>query len=89
MQLLKTPEKFGSIETALIFNSMPEYFANCPAELARAGAVRNGSRSGLAGAIVDEYVLPCGSIVYCGYRINSYDHEEDGILMRFFKKLLG
>lgn len=89
MQLLKTPEKFGSIETALLFNSMPEYFANCPAKLDRAGAVRNGSRSGLNGAIVDEYVLPCGSVVYCGYRLNSNDYEESGILMQFFKKLLG
>ena len=89
MQLLKTPEKFGSIETALLFNSMAEYFVNCPQELYRAGAVRNGSRSGLNGAIVDEYILPCGSVVYCGYQMNPKGHTEPGIMKRFLEILIG
>ena len=62
-------------ETAYLFDSSPEYFNTACDALNAMGAERSGSVSGKDGAMVDEWKLKSGRIVYVGYK--SSDNIKD------------
>jgi hypothetical protein len=72
----------ASLESALILDSLAEYFGEIPDALEAMGAKREGSRT-YSDKAVDIWTLPNGQTVYAGYRIVK---EEVDAALRLIRR---